>query len=158
MTVWIVRSERTSKWGNILVAVAVAYICTIAVTMWYEQIYANLWDLANHSTYWLIFYTFPPKMFQVIVDMSLVFVALPWMRRSNIKLVVLFSLITIGCFLAWFDTGFGFPASSELAYSLNGGSRIASQLAMALAVYPRLNNQSTVKFAGALVSGKYSSA
>jgi hypothetical protein len=145
MSWWIFKKSKERKtWKGALTAVAVAYICTIAVTMWYEQIYANLWDLANHTTYWLDFYTTPYKFLEVVVDMSLVFTALPWMRKSNSKWVVLFSCLTIGFFVIWFRIGFVFPTTSALAYFCNGASRISSQLAIAFSVFPGAKRQNNL--------------
>jgi hypothetical protein len=143
MTYWIMKSENF-KLKSLPVALAVAYICTIAVTMWYEQLYANLWDMANHTNYWLEYYVNPAKLLQVVIDMSLVFVAYPWMRRANIKLVILLSAVTIASFGAWFEIGFVFPTTSALAYFFNASSRIASQLAMAVTVL----NKSPIKQKG----------
>ncbi len=136
MTYWIMKSENFNL-KSLPIALAVAYICTIAVTMWYEQLYANLWDIANHTNYWFEYYARPFKLLEVVTDMGLVFVAYPWMRRSNIKLVILFSALSIASFGAWFETGFVFPTTSALAYFLNASSRISSQLAMAVSVFKR---------------------
>jgi len=135
MTYWIYRQEGSRR-ASIPVALAVGYICTIAVTMWYEQVYANLWDLANGTAYWFNFYANPPKLLTVVVDMGLLFVAYPWMRRANLKLVTIFTLLTLAFFGLWYVTGYGFPTSSASAYLFNGGSRIFSGLAIATSVIP----------------------
>ncbi|MDA4111680.1 MAG: hypothetical protein OK439_04025 [Thaumarchaeota archaeon] len=119
------------------IALLVAYICTISVTMWYEQIYANLWDLANHTSYWFTYYTEPGKLLQVLIDMSLLLVAYPWMKRANLKMVGVFSILTLVLFAGWFAIGYGFPTTSSLAYFFNGSSRICSQLAIAVSVLPQ---------------------
>lgn len=136
MTYWILKQER-NKLEYFPIAVAVAYVCTISITMWYEQVYANLWDFANHTMYWYNFYTNPPKLLQVMVDMSLLFVAYPWMRRENIRWIISFATLTALFFLLWYATGFGFPTTSPAAYLLNGASRISSQLGVAVSVAPK---------------------
>ncbi|MGI0081413.1 MAG: hypothetical protein ACRECH_17550 [Nitrososphaerales archaeon] len=76
MTMWIVRQE-AGRFRYLPIALTVSYICTISVTMWYEQVYANFWDIANHTSYWFVFYTQPDKLLQVLIDMSFVLVAYP---------------------------------------------------------------------------------
>lgn len=118
-------------------ALLVSYIATISTTMWYEQVYANPWDSANRSTYWYAFYYLDHyKLLLVVVDMSLLLVAYPWFRRQNLKLVVLFSALTLAMFLGWFAAGFQFPTDSAVAYFFNATSRLFSQIAIAVSVYP----------------------
>jgi len=105
--------------------------------MWYEQVYANLWDAANHTAFWFDVYTNPTKLLLVIMDMGLLLVAYPWMKRANIKLVLSCTLLTSLFFALWFGIGFGFPTNSPLTYFLNGASRIVSQLAVASFVRSR---------------------
>jgi len=141
MTYWILRQEE-KKVKYFPIALAVAYICTISITMWYEQVYANLWDYANHTMYWYNFYTNPPKLLQVIIDMSLLLAAYPWMSRANLKFVLWFTALIAVFFLLWYATGLGFPTTSSFAYFLNGASRISSQLGVAVTVTPsRLRRQ-----------------
>jgi hypothetical protein len=119
------------------VALLVGYVATISATMWYEQVYANLWDLANNSSYWFTFYYLDPtKLLLTVIDMSLVLVAQPWFRRQNLKLVALFAGLTLAMFLGWFLTGFQFPTDSGTAYFFNASSRLFSQAAVAVSVYP----------------------
>ena len=135
ITLWIFRQEE--KQGRYLpLTIVVAYICTISVTMWYEQIYAALSDSSNHSTYWLNLYSQPDKLTEVIIDMVLLFVAYPWMKRQNLKLVSIFALLTLGFFVGWYAIGFKFPITSALAYFFNAASSIKSQIAVALTVLP----------------------
>jgi len=141
MAFWISKQEGYRK-RYIPIAILVAYICTISVTMWYEQIYASLWDYANHTSYWFTIYSQPGKLLEVLVDMSLLLVALPWMRRGNLRLVGIFSGLTLLFFACWLATGFSFPTSSVPAYFFNGASRISSELAIAVSVFP-LRGQST---------------
>jgi len=136
ITYWIVNQEGR-RIEYLPVALAVAYICTISVTMWYEQVFASLLDAANHSAYWFDYYTYPPKLLQVIMDMGSLLVAYPWMKRANTKLVSTCVVLTALFFVLWFWIGFEFPTSSPFAYFLNGASRITSQLAIAVTVKSR---------------------
>lgn len=134
MTYWIVRQEG-NKIRYIPLALGVAYIATISTTMWYEQLYANVWDAAHHASTWYVFYYMNPDTFlYVVMVMSLVLVAYPWMRRANLKFVAVFALLTVVFFAAWYEVGFGYPVESPLFYFLNGASRIASHLAISFTV------------------------
>jgi MFS superfamily sulfate permease-like transporter len=136
MTYWITQQE-AGRLRYVPVALLVAYIATISTTMWYEQLYANLWDLANKSSYWYDFYYLRPyKVVLTVVDMALLFVAYPWFRRDNIPKVALFSLLTLAMFIGWYAVGFGEPTSSAGAYFFNASSRIFSQAAIAVSVFP----------------------
>lgn len=134
MTYWILKQEG-NKIKYAPVALTVAYIATISITMWYEQLYVNLWDAANGSSYWYHFYySDPVRLLYVVMDMSLLIVAYPWMKRANVKFVAAVSLLTVFFFAAWYETGLGFPTSSTLAYFLNAASRISSQLTISVTV------------------------
>ena len=135
ITLWIFRQEER-KGRYLPLAIVVAYICTIPVTMWYEQVYAALSDLSNHSSYWLNLYSQPDKLTEVIIDMGLLFVAYPLMKRQNLKLVSIFALLTLVFFAGWYAIGFEFPTTSAVAYFFNAASRITSQIAVALTVLP----------------------
>lgn len=129
---WIKRAG--SAWW---MAAGVAYAATIGTTVWYEQVFATLLDFHFRSSYWFGFYWLNPvQAFGVVFGMAVVFMAFPWFGRQNAKPVAILVAVTLACFAAWFITGYGYPTSSPFAYAMNGGSRVASQLAVAFAVRP----------------------
>jgi autotransporter translocation and assembly factor TamB len=80
------------------------------------------------------------------MDMSLLLVAYPWMRRANLKIVAALALLTVVFFGAWYAIGFGFPTTSGLAYFLNGASRVSSQLAVSFTVAGKLKLRTSRAF------------
>jgi hypothetical protein len=137
VTLFILKRERF-KPAFIPLALVVAYITTISVTMWYEQLYANIGDAYLQTDYWRGYYMVgnPPRYALVLIDMLLVLVAYPWMRRSNLKIFLFLVLMTLLSFVGWAAVGYGHPNDSWLDYLFNGTSRILSNLALASTVWP----------------------
>jgi hypothetical protein len=143
VTLFILKQEKFRP-SFIPLALAVAYITTISVATWYEQLYANIWDVYYHTDFWRAYYSVgsPPGYALVVIDMLLVLVAYPWMRRSNLRMVLLFVLLTLLSFAGWILVGYGTPNTSWLDYLLNSSSRIMSHLALAFTMRPsRITNQ-----------------
>jgi hypothetical protein len=135
---WSILKQERFKRAYLPLAILVAYVSTISVTMWYEQLYANLWDVYFHTSYWYEYYIsgFIPGYGWVFIDMALVLVAYPWMRTANARLVAMALLLTLVSFTAWISVGYGRPNVSVLDYSLNASSRIFSQLTLVASVLP----------------------
>jgi hypothetical protein len=140
VTLFILKQERF-KPSFIPLALAVAYITTISVAAWYEQLYANIGDVYYHIDYWRTYYSVgsPPGYALVVIDMLLILVAYPWMRRSNLKVVLLLVLLTLLSFACWILVGYGRPNTSWLDYLFNASSRIMSDLALAFTMRPARN-------------------
>jgi hypothetical protein len=137
VALFILKQERF-KPSFIPVALVVAYIATISVTEWYEQVYANIWDVYYQTDYWRAYYSvgFPPGYALVLIDMLLILVVYPWTRRSNVKIVLIFVFLTLVSFVGWIMVGYGRPNVSWLDYLFNAGARIMSHLALAFTVWP----------------------
>jgi hypothetical protein len=142
VALFVYRSERSSlsRPRALLLSLGIANLASVGMVDVYEQLWLAGGYLSGANGVgvrsWLGYYWGTVGGFSyTLAGLLLVFVVLPWCRRSNLPGVLLLGGVGAASFLLWSANGYGSPASGNPAdYALNATSRIALQLLLVAAV------------------------